>query len=133
MPENTQNDIVSEKLKNIPRKTLEYFVTTYTRTSYSDELEKKPINELIEVLRKHNVMSRVQEIYEETENSIQECKDNYKFFMELHDKSSKQRVSYERVLIDMDQNYMFGKAMFILLTQLGSMETSEHLYSAIAI
>lgn len=122
-------DDTINKLLNIPRKTLIYFATTYSPLSFEDAGNMSNEN-LISTIKNANMLSKVQAVYEDAVSEIEKCKNKYNFYATGYDSTYKKPVSYDKVILDMDNSHMFGKAIFVLLTQLGSMETDNYIYSA---
>lgn len=125
----TLTDSVS--IHELPRKTLEYFVTIYTSIGY-DSVMDLDTAQLIKKLSDAGYISRVERVYLETITSVNREKNRYNFYIRHIGSNSTDRASitYDRIIRYLDESHLFGKAIFMLLVNLGNMEMGNDILIA---
>ena len=118
-------------INELPRKTLEYFVTIYTSVGY-DAVMDLETSQLIQKLSDAGYVSRVERVYLETITSVEREKDRYNFYIRHIGSNSPDRtsISYDHIIRYLDESHLFGKAIFMLLVNLGNMEIGNDIIIA---
>ena len=116
-------------MQAIPHRTLEYFASTYARINLT-QCAQMTAEKLVEELKNAGMLSRAYEIYQETDQEIAKCKQSYRFYVEDIRKRQRIPTSQEHVIEAFEETPLFGKAVFLLLVQLGTMETPHAVYFA---
>jgi hypothetical protein len=131
MPDATDPKLsTSSVVQKIPRKTLEYFAATYTATPYSIIMDT-PSERLVEKIKSCGMLSKIVEIYEDTVRSVEKEKDKYDYFIRHINNAGEIPISYSKVISALDESHLFGKAIFILLLNMGTMETASDVFLAV--
>lgn len=119
-----------EVIETIPRRTIEYFATTYTATPYGTVIDMAT-EQLVDKIKQCGMLSKVIEVYNETIRSVENEKNKYRYFIRHYGHESETPLPYEKVISALDDSHLFGKAVFMLLLNIGTMETASETYKAV--
>jgi hypothetical protein len=126
----TLTKIMDRCISDIPPRTLEYFVTAYTPSSLEEVRGQSP-RSLVNTLKSHHRLEEISELYAQTCQDVNQHQEMYDYFMEPIGKDVKLPTDAASILKVLEREHLFGKAVFMLLLHLGSMEAENTTYYAV--
>lgn len=116
-------------IRRFPKKTLDYFAVSYANYTYQDA-HNASANTLIDTLCRSSKASMILQIYEDTEHQIASKAFRYDYYVEMNDSGEKKPVTHHDIIEQLDEHYLFGKAIFIHFLDSGTMDVPGAMFHA---
>jgi len=117
-------------LDNIPLRTLQYFASTYAGCGFTEAVSLDA-REIVQKLEQAHTLSKVMDTYQEAVRDIERYKDEYDYYILPENAEGRTPTTFEKALAALEEEHLFGKAVFLILLQLGVMETKHGVFYAV--